>query len=293
MRRLMTGMAAIVIGANFAASGAAAMPAPPPRPADLAPALDTIPLPPPRPAEFSHRGDFILPPWRPLRAIHQASLGPRNAPRLVDTPGLTLRFAAPPPASSPSSSKATAEELAACDALFASRKVGATRLPAIAGPEGCGVGAPVSLERVTLADGRSIRLEPPAVMRCALAAAAANWLADSVIPAMEQHGGRVASLVDAGGYQCRNRNNASEGKLSEHAHGDALDLVGARFEDGHVLNFSALDNELITAQALRDTACASFATVLGPGADGAHEGHIHVDLVARRHGARLCEWNLR
>lgn len=286
MRKFWTGIAAIGLGAIVA--GAAARPAPPPRPAGLAPA-ETIPLPPHRPAEFSHRGDALLPPWRPLRAIHQASLGARDAPRLVDTPGVMLQFSAPAPAAP----VATAEDLAACDALFASNKVGATRLPAIAGSGGCGIGAPVSLERVTLADGRSIQLEPPAVMRCSLAAAAANWLTVSVIPALEQHGGRVARLVDAGGYQCRNRNNAAEGKLSEHARGDALDLLGARFEDGHMLSFSALDNDLATAQLLHDSACASFATVLGPGADGAHQNHIHVDLEARRHGGKLCEWSLR
>jgi hypothetical protein len=152
--------------------------------------------------------------------------------------------------------------------------------------------APVSLAGLNLPDGRFIRFEPPPTMRCDLAARAVDWLADA-IPAVERQGGRVKSIVDAGGYQCRNRNNAITGKLSEHAHGDAIDLIGLRFEDGHMLSFSALDNDMAVAQALRETACARFATVLGPGSDGAHEAHIHVDLETRRNGGRLCEWNLR
>ena len=45
--------------------------------------------------------------------------------------------------------------------------------------------------------------------------------------------------------------------------------------------------------ALRDSACARFATVLGPGADRNHEGHIHLDLIARTHAHKICEWDVR
>jgi hypothetical protein len=33
--------------------------------------------------------------------------------------------------------------------------------------------------------------------------------------------------------------------------------------------------------------------VLGPGSDGFHEEHIHVDLAERRSGNRLCHWEVR
>jgi hypothetical protein len=45
--------------------------------------------------------------------------------------------------------------------------------------------------------------------------------------------------------------------------------------------------------ALRETACARFTTVLGPGSDGHHEGHIHLDLAERGHGYRICQWDVR
>jgi hypothetical protein len=40
--------------------------------------------------------------------------------------------------------------------------------------------------------------------------------------------------------------------------------------------------------------CARFSTVLGPGSDGYHENHIHVDLMERRSGYRaMCQWDVR
>jgi hypothetical protein len=36
--------------------------------------------------------------------------------------------------------------------------------------------------------------------------------------------------------------------------------------------------------------CARFTTVLGPGSDGYHENHIHLDLAERRNGYRICHW---
>ena len=40
--------------------------------------------------------------------------------------------------------------------------------------------------------------------------------------------------------------------------------------------------------------CGRFATVLGPGSDGYHENHIHVDLMERRNGFRsMCQWDVR
>jgi len=32
--------------------------------------------------------------------------------------------------------------------------------------------------------------------------------------------------------------------------------------------------------------------VLGPGSDGYHEDHIHLDLMERRNDYRICQWNV-
>jgi len=44
---------------------------------------------------------------------------------------------------------------------------------------------------------------------------------------------------------------------------------------------------------VRKSVCAHFTTVLGPGSDGYHENHIHVDLAERRGGYRMCQWDVR
>jgi hypothetical protein len=46
-------------------------------------------------------------------------------------------------------------------------------------------------------------------------------------------------------------------------------------------------------ERLRQTACVRFKTVLGPGSDGYHEEHIHVDLAERNHDYRICQWDIR
>ena len=33
--------------------------------------------------------------------------------------------------------------------------------------------------------------------------------------------------------------------------------------------------------------------MLGPGSDGHHEEHIHVDLAERRGGYKMCQWDVR
>ena len=39
--------------------------------------------------------------------------------------------------------------------------------------------------------------------------------------------------------------------------------------------------------------CTRFMTVLGPGSDGYHEDHIHMDLAERRSAWRSCHWDVR
>ena len=44
---------------------------------------------------------------------------------------------------------------------------------------------------------------------------------------------------------------------------------------------------------MRKSVCTRFTTVLGPGSDGYHEDHIHIDLAERRSGYRICQWDIR
>jgi len=46
-------------------------------------------------------------------------------------------------------------------------------------------------------------------------------------------------------------------------------------------------------ERMRQTACARFKTVLGPGSDGYHEDHVHLDLAERHNDYRMCQWDVR
>jgi hypothetical protein len=82
---------------------------------------------------------------------------------------------------------------------------------------------------------------------------------------------------------------------SEHANGDAIDIVGFVLADNRRIPVKEQSSDIALARALigalRTTACGYFTTVLGPGTDPAHEAHLHVDSLV--HGAtpnyRICE----
>jgi hypothetical protein len=114
-----------------------------------------------------------------------------------------------------------------------------------------------------------------------------------VIPAVEDGDSRVLRIAGVGGYECRARNREPGGPLSEHARGNAVDIASIVFANGHVFALAGRTNDLTAATSLRTSACARFATVLGPGADAAHESHVHLDLEPRRNGGRICQWDLR
>ena len=45
-------------------------------------------------------------------------------------------------------------------------------------------------------------------------------------------------------------------------------------------------------ERMRTATCSRFTTVLGPGSDGYHENHIHMDLAERTRGYRMCQWDV-
>lgn len=188
----------------------------------------------------------------------------------------------------------------------------------------CGAPAPVLLKRI----GRDpeIELSPPALVACSVVAALGHWVHATLQPAARRHlQAPVTRIVVAASYHCRNRNNAAEGKLSEHALANAIDLrafvagqstlevadgwrnptakppvpptAGAP-PPGRIASIgpppaASTLADAATAQdaflrAIHQGACGPFTTVLGPDADAAHLDHLHLDLVRRRSGASYC-----
>jgi hypothetical protein len=82
-------------------------------------------------------------------------------------------------------------------------------------------------------------------------------------------------------------------KLSEHGKANALDIRSFKLADGRTVRPTNPAVARDFREQMRTTACARFMTVLGPGSDGYHEEHIHVDLAERHSDYRICHWDIR
>ena len=199
-------------------------------------------------------------------------------------------LAQPPPHSPPPENP---EASAQCDKLVAAGTIVGERRPAIVDSSECAIDAPILVEAVILKEGRRVALAPPALLNCALAGALAEWLREEGAEILEEHRGPVKRMVLGGGYQCRRRNGAETGKISEHARGNALDLIGVEWVRGDKMTFTDPAIDLALATNLQFSLCGRFSTVLGPGSDAFHESHVHIDLEQRASGLKLCEWDLQ
>lgn len=160
----------------------------------------------------------------------------------------------------------------------------------------CTLDRGVVLSAVRMKDGRLVQLQPAAELRCEMAASVARWLREKVEPAVATLGSPLDKVLVAGSLQCRSRNHVAGAKISEHGRGNALDTHGYLLKDGRrfVIGPPSGSGEhampVAFQEKLKASACADFTTILGPGSDGYHEQHLHVDRAERRSGAVLCQW---
>lgn len=160
----------------------------------------------------------------------------------------------------------------------------------------CTLDRGVVLSAVRMKDGRLVQLQPAAELRCEMAASVARWLREKVEPAVATLGSPLDKVLVAGSLQCRSRNHVAGAKISEHGRGNALDTHGYLLKDGRrfVIGPPSGSGEHAMPVEFQDklkaSACADFTTILGPGSDGYHEQHLHVDRAERRSGAVLCQW---
>ncbi len=175
------------------------------------------------------------------------------------------------------------DDLKALGAVF-------TEKPRVDDGAGCGIDKPLSLS--TLPNG--VKLQPEGVMTCKAALALARWVKESVLPAAATAfpGQRLQGAENASAYVCRLRNNASKGKISEHARGNAVDIAAFTLSGGERVDIRPRkeDSTLSGAfqRAVTATACLYFTTVLDPESDAAHERHLHLDVLERKGGYRYC-----
>ena len=249
-----------------------------------------VPLPASRPAEASDPPgrEVPIPVPRPEEAGPPLPTGPDRRTKGSTSPPAPDREAfGPPLPARPGDPLAPPEPDAACGPLLASGKVVARREAPIPGQDGCGIAAPVWVEAVVSTTGRRIALSPPAVMRCDFAERLADWLRDDVASASAA-GGELLGIDDAAAYTCRHRNWQAGSRISEHARGNAIDVLAFRFAR-QVVGLAG-PNDAAALASLRASACSRFSTVLGPGSDRYHATDLHLDLQRRRNGYKLCQW---
>lgn len=132
-------------------------------------------------------------------------------------------------------------------------------------------------------NGGVTRLSPAApVMTCPQALAYAFWDRHALRPAArEQLGSELVQVDHLGTYACRNVYNRSEGRRSEHAFANALDVAGFRTADGRQVRvldqFDDDDGQGRFLRQARDGACRWFRVTLSPDYNAAHADHLHLD----------------
>ncbi|RYY93755.1 MAG: hypothetical protein EON61_24585 [Alphaproteobacteria bacterium] len=85
-----------------------------------------------------------------------------------------------------------------------------------------------------------------------------------------------------GSYSCRRVNSAKEGRWSQHATGDAVDISGFRLADGTKImvkdEFGKDTSKGRFLKEVRDKGCDLFSTTLSPDYNKLHADHLHFDM---------------
>ena len=99
----------------------------------------------------------------------------------------------------------------------------------IDGPGVCGMDHPFKVAAFT---NGSIGLKSKVTLACPIIPRIDTWLDEIVKPAAMMYFGVPVVDVKAGSYSCRPRNNQRGAKVSEHAFGNAIDVMAFIFADG-------------------------------------------------------------
>ena len=154
--------------------------------------------------------------------------------------------------------------------------------------EPAGEGACRRADRTVLA-GYPLSPAPPPTT-CALGAALELWLERGVKPAaQEMLGSPLARIEHFGAFSCRRLYGRAEGRWSEHATGNAIDVGAFVLADGRRISvlgdWAGGDERAAFLRRVRDEGCKIFGTVLTPDYNAGHRDHLHLDQQARGWGS--------
>jgi hypothetical protein len=168
--------------------------------------------------------------------------------------------------------RAALERSAVKFSIMADRKIG----------EDCG------FTDVVRADATAIAFSPKPVATCAMTAGLTWWQQRLDEIAQAELKSRVVKIDQLGTYACRNINSAAEGRRSQHATANAIDIAAFHLADGRVISvlkdYGRPTPEGRFLDAAHHEACGLFNIVLGPNYNRLHANHFHLDLG----GFRFC-----
>jgi len=142
--------------------------------------------------------------------------------------------------------------------------------------------------------GMPVEVRPAATLACPIVSALDHWFAAAVQPAAQKWFGQpVVEIKQISAYSCRGMNGQIGAHISEHAFGNALDIAAFVLADGHRITvkdgWRGSPEEQGFLRDVQGSACDQFTTVLAPGSNAFHYDHIHVDLMRRASGRRICQ----
>jgi hypothetical protein len=179
------------------------------------------------------------------------------------------------------------EDFPACRAILDAASERYSALPPVQGRNECGYDNAVLLQ-----NAGGVHYAPAAGVSCPLATGLFLWEKQVVEPAALQHFGQAVETIETyGTYSCRRVGGGQEGRLSEHASANAIDIAAFRLADGRRIgvagDWSGGGPKAAFLRDVRDGACRVFATTLSPDYNPAHQDHLHLDQ-ARRGGWTFC-----
>jgi hypothetical protein len=139
-----------------------------------------------------------------------------------------------------------------------------------------------------------VEVKPAATLACPIVSALDHWIATAMQPAAQKWFRQpVAEIKQISAYSCRGMNGQVGASISEHAFGNALDIAAFVLADGRRITvkdgWKGSPEEQGFLRDIQGAACDQFTTVLAPGSNAFHYDHIHVDLMRRASGRRICQ----
>ncbi|WP_147196760.1 extensin family protein [Pantoea sp. MBD-2R] len=134
-----------------------------------------------------------------------------------------------------------------------------------------------------------VRLSASFLASCSLALSTTMFVTQVAKPlAAAELGSSLAQIDHLGSYACRNIYHRAQGRLSEHATADALDIAGFRLQNGRRISvlqdWPRQQPQSHWLQAVFQQSCDYYGNALGPGYNSAHANHFHLGM----RGFNLC-----